>query len=188
MKKYILMAICFTALSVLAEDPALFYAVKPNTGVFPLPYELPDLGNRSGETFDWGAYLAKARSKADRAYRARVARRDYGQYMDEGGDSNSETRQRYALARKEFQAKCTDLIRRYRTKLKDEPKLLAQFDAYVDHHEKAIAWQTDFVGGSWAGGSGASTASADAKLQGYINYYRNLRTLGRSNHLQDLPK
>ncbi len=163
------------------------FAVTPNRGVFPLPYELPDLKSGSPRDFDWKAYLAAAKSEADRAFRAEVARMGYGQPIAGGGDSNADNMRRGHLAAEEFKAKCDDLVRRYRKKLGKEPEVLKKLNAFVRHREAAIALQVEIIGGSW-GGSGKRVAIAEARMNAYIGYYRNLTALGSSLYLQDLPE
>ena len=174
-------AACMLAAGCSGEDPVekcmeietaeKFYEVTPNSKAFPLPYELPKIGGRPAEVFDWEKYIAAAQSDADRAFRARVAAWDFGHVVPGGGDSNSDEMIRGNLAAKEFRAKCDDLIRRYRLKLQEDEDAL----------------QVKLVGGSW-GGSGARVAYANSRMNAYLNYHRNLVALGSSLHLQDLPE
>lgn len=190
-------AACMLAAGCSGEDPVekcmeietaeKFYEVTPNSKAFPLPYELPKIGGRPAEVFDWEKYIAAAQSDADRAFRARVATWDFGHVVPGGGDSNSDEMIRGNLAAKEFRAKCDDLIRRYRLKLQEDEDALTDFNKFIEQSEAAIALQVKLVGGSW-GGSGARVAYANSRMNAYLNYHRNLVALGSSLHLQDLPE
>lgn len=181
----ILLALGFWNAASGAEEKA--YAVVQNTSDFPLPYELPSLGEADAAKFDWKKYLDASKSKSDRAFRARVAGMDYGQVVPDGGDSNVEQANRGNLAADEFKAKCDELIRRYRLKLKATPDVLKDLENYVALSEEAISLQVKLVGGSW-GGSGARAAYTESRMKAYLNFHRNLEALGESLHLQDLPE
>lgn len=164
------------------------YEVVPNKSDFPLPYELPSLGEADASSFDWQQYLDASKSEADRAFRSRVAAMDYGQPVPDGGESNAEETIRCELASKEFKAKCDDLVRRYRLKLKAKPDLLSDFERYVANSGEAISLQIELVQGSWGeGGSGRRGFHAEARMRAYLNFHRNLEALGSSLDLQDLP-
>ena len=183
--KLLVLVLCLLLNDLVNADS--FYAVKLNDSVFPLPYELPELGKRPADDFDWERYISDSKSDADRAFRKRIARWEYGQAVAGGGDSTTEHWSRSRLAAEEFKSKCDDLVRRYRKKLEGEPEVLKDLNAYIQQSERAIALQVKLVGGSW-GGSGAKVAFARARMHGYLNYYRNLEALGSSLHLQDLSE
>ena len=168
-----------------AEDES--YKVVPNTSEFPLPYQLPGISRTEAAKFDWKRYLDESKSKADRAFRARIAGLDYGQPISTEDYSNTSEAIRANLAATEFKGKCDDLIRRYRLKLKDASEVLRDLNGFINRSEEAISLQVEIVGGSW-GGSGARVAYANSRMTAYLNYYRNLAALGASLHLQDLPK
>lgn len=185
MKLWTFLLLFFSYAATGADDK--IYQVIPNTSSFPLPYELPNLTNTDASKFDWDQYLAAGKSKADRAFRAKVAHMDYGQQIPDGCDSNAEEATRHQLAADEFKATCDDLIRRYRLKLQTEPELLKKWETYVQRSEEAIELQVELIGGSW-GGSGVRLAYATARMKAYLNFSRNLEAMGDSLHLQDLPQ
>lgn len=160
-----------------------FYEVKPNKSDFPLPSEFPAIGERLVDDFDWKRYISEAKTEADRAYRSRVARWDYGQPVAGGGDSTSEDWDRARLAAAEFKSQCDVLIESYRKGVENEAEVLEDLNSYISKNEEAIAIQVKIIGGSW-GGSGAKVAYARARMHGYLNFLRNLEALGESLYLQ----
>lgn len=168
---------------VSAENAKKEYAVVPNTGRFPFPTSLPQF--TEARLFDWQKYIDGSSSEADRAFRVRLAYTNDHLTVD-GQDSDAAQRQRATLAGREYQAKCEDLAGRYRAKLKSNPEALEKLNALIEHGEKAIQLQVDFIESSWRG-SGAGTAAARARMHAYINYYQSLEDLGASLGLQDLP-
>lgn len=174
-------------LQTLAGATDKAYKITPNQTKPPLPYDLPAIGRTEAGTFDWQRYIDESKSKADRAFRALVASRDYGYSIPGGDTSNSAEMMRANLAANEFKRKCRDLIRRYRLKLHDQPEHLNGLNKFIHHSEQAIVLQSKLVGGSW-GGSGARVALASSLMTAYLNFHRNLRSLGDSLHLQDLPE
>ncbi|MEM6885541.1 MAG: hypothetical protein AAF571_10945 [Verrucomicrobiota bacterium] len=176
-------------LTLLTANLALadsFYAVSENQSDFPLPYQLPMVGKNSAKDFEWQRYFSEARSKADLAYRQHVAKWDYAQPTAGGGDSTAEQMLRANLAGEEFKLQCLALIKKYRSKLKDHTDALVDLNEFISASEQAITLQIKIVGESW-GGSGAKQAYASARMYGYLNFYRNLKELGKSLYFQDLP-
>ena len=176
-----------TTETVGTTDSERYFSVKPNTGAFPYPSEFAVVESESREDFDWQRYVNEAQSDADRAFRANLSASELAYSINGGGHSAMDEMIRYNLAAEEYEAKCADLIRRYRAKLEEDPQNLAAINEYASHRQEAISLHVQLVGGSW-GGSGRRVAFPQARMMAFINYYNDLVAIGGSLYLQDLPK
>lgn len=174
--------------SLVEGEVKPFYAVIPNMQAFPYPSEIPDLTDGNRRRFDWDRYIREGHSDADRAYRALLSPRELAYEVPGGTDSNTGDWQRFRFAAEEYEAKCDNLMRRYRAKLLDDEKNLKRIDQFDASRRHAITLHCELVGESWEGGSGERTAYANAAMKAYINYYNDLQAVGDSNFLQDLPE
>ena len=175
----------------LADEALLPYSTSLNRTGQPFPATLPVYPADKAASFDWKRYIDESVSDGDRVFRAHLGYQSG--YLSQNSeivgvmDSAADDAARAKIAAEEVSRSCEKLEAQYRERLKADADLLAIFDEFVTHHQKAIEASVRLVGGSWTGGSGGPVAFPAARLSALLTYRRALLDLRESLHFQDMP-